>query len=108
MELSFKDWQNVDLRVGLIEKVEDVSGKEKLYKFTVSFGTDKRTSVAGVRQFYKPGDLAGKKAAFVYNLAPATIGGVISNAMVLAVQAPDNSYKVVFVDGSVKEGTRLE
>ena len=108
MELSFNDWQNVDLRVGLIEKAEQIEGKSKLYKLTVSFGEEKRIAIAGIKQYYSVEDLEGKKAVFVFNLAPATIAGLQSTTMILAVQTPDKAYKAIFVDDAVKEGTRLE
>ncbi|MCX6801167.1 MAG: methionine--tRNA ligase [Candidatus Diapherotrites archaeon] len=108
MELSFGDWQNVDLRVGLIEKAEHIEGKSKLYKLTVSFGAEKRTAVAGIKPYYSIEGLEGKKAVFVFNLAPATIAGLQSTAMILAVQTADKTYKAIFVDDAVKEGARLE
>ncbi|MFA5357757.1 MAG: methionine--tRNA ligase subunit beta [archaeon] len=108
MVLSFADWKNVDLRVGLIEKVEEIEGKDKLYKLSLSFGEEKRVAVAGIKKYYLSEQLEGKKAIFAFNLEPAKIAGIESNAMVLAAKSSDGAYKIFFSDDSVVEGTRLE
>jgi|GEM_PF-777400 len=106
--LAFKDWLNVELRVGLIEVVEDILGKDKLYKLSVDFASEKRTIVAGLKPYYSKEELGKKKAVFVYNLAPARLGGVESNGMILAARNSDGKYKVFFADDSVAQGTKLE
>ncbi len=106
--VSFKEWQNIDLRVGLIESVEAIEGKDKLYKLGVSFGEEKRTIVAGLKTFYKISDLNGKKAVFVYNLEPVKLAGIESQGMILASKNSSGEYKIFFADDSVDEGTKLE
>lgn len=108
MVLSFGDWRNVDLRVGLIEKVGQIESRDKLYKLSLSFGSEKRTAVAGIKPYYSAGQLERKKAVFVFNLESAKIAGIESNAMILAAKASDGAYKIFFADDSVPEGTRLE
>ncbi|MBT4192417.1 MAG: methionine--tRNA ligase subunit beta [Candidatus Diapherotrites archaeon] len=107
--VSFKDWQNLDLRVGLIKSVEDMEGKDKLYKLIVSFGEEEKTVVSGIKLDYpNKEDLENKKLAFIYNLDPATIAGVESQAMILGAVNEEGKYKLVFMDDSLKEGTKLE
>ncbi|MEI7961763.1 MAG: methionine--tRNA ligase subunit beta [archaeon] len=106
--LSFSDWKGVDIRVGLIELVEEIPNKDKLYKLSVDFGVEKRTVISGIKPFYAKSDLEGKKSPFVFNLAPAKIAGFISSAMILGAQTPDGKYKVFFVDSDVLLGTRIE
>lgn len=106
--LEFKDWLNVDLRVGLIETVEDIVRKDKLYKLLVDFASEKRLIVAGLKLYYTKEELVGKKAIFVFNLAPAKLGGIESNGMILAARNSEGKYKVFFADDSVAQGTKLE
>ncbi|VVB75633.1 Methionine--tRNA ligase [uncultured archaeon] len=106
--LEFKDWLNVDLRVGLIELVEDIERKDKLYKLLVDFASEKRTIVAGLKFYFTKEELIGKKAIFVFNLAPAKLGGVESSGMILAARNNEGKYKVFFADDSVAQGTKLE
>ncbi len=106
--VSFDEWKNIDLRVGLIESVEEITGKDKLYKLSVDFGEEKRTIVAGLKSFYKTSELEGKKAIFVFNLEPVKLAGIQSEAMILAAKNNENKYKIFFADDSVIQGTKLE
>jgi len=108
MVLSFADWKKNDIRVGLIETVEEVLGKDKLFKLNVNFGTEVKTVVSGIKPFYSTDELKGKKVAFIYNLEPALIAGIQSQAMILGVLNSEGKYKLLFVDDSVKEGTMVE
>jgi methionyl-tRNA synthetase len=106
--VSFEEWQKIDLRVGLIELVEEVEGKDKLYKMIVDFGEEKRSVVAGLKPFFQIEELQNKKAVFVYNLDPVKLAGIESQAMILAAKNSEGKYKVFFADDSVEKGTRLE
>ena len=106
--LPFNDWLKVDLRVGLIEEVEDILEKDKLYKLSVDFASEKRVIVAGLKPYYTKEELKGKKAVFVFNLAPTRLAGFDSNGMILAARNNENRYRVFFADDSVEKGQKLE
>ena len=106
--VSFEEWSNIDMRVGLIEIVEEIEGKDKLYKMTVDFGEEKRVVVAGLKEFYSVQELQGKKSVFVYNLDSVTLAGIESQAMILAARNENNEYKITIVDDSVPQGTKME
>jgi methionine--tRNA ligase beta chain len=108
LKIPFPEWLKIELRVGLIELVEEIVGKDKLYKLSVDFATEKRTIVAGLKPYFAKEELQGKKAVFVFNLAPAKLAGIESNGMILAAKNVENKYKVFFADDSVPIGTRLE
>ena len=58
----------IDVRVGTIERVEDVKGSDKLIKLSVDFGDHKRTILAGLKQERAdPKEIEGKQALFVVN-----------------------------------------
>lgn len=106
--LSYSDWKNVDIRVGQIEEVLDLPNKDKLFKLLVDFGSEKRFVVAGIKPFYSKEELLGKKSVFVFNLVPARLAGIDSQAMILGVQDKNGKYKVFFADSDVLLGTRIE
>ena len=59
--ISFADFQKMDIRVGEIKSAEDVEGADRLYKLMVDIGGEERQMVAGVKQFYTKEELPGKK-----------------------------------------------
>jgi methionyl-tRNA synthetase len=107
-KIAFSDWAKVDLRVGLIESVEDVPGKDKLFKLVVDFSSEKRTILAGLKPFYSADELKGKKSVFVFNLAPRMLAGTESNGMILASKNNEGKYKILFADESLPNGAKLE
>jgi tRNA-binding protein len=74
--------QALDIRVGTIERVEDLPRSDKLLKLTVNFGDHSRTILAGMKQERaNPSEIEGKQALFVLNLDPRKMAGEISQGM---------------------------
>ncbi len=84
IEIEQDPFSFLDLKVAKIEKVEDVKESEKLYRLEISLGKEKRTLMAGLKKFYKPEELVGKKIVIIANLKPRKIFGTISQGMLLA------------------------
>jgi len=82
-QISLKDFQKMDLRVGTIQGAEAIPGSKKLIKLTVDMG-EERTVVAGLKGHYIEEELIGKQVLLVANLEPATLMGVASHGMLLA------------------------
>lgn len=61
-EISFADFEKIDLRIGKIIEATQVPDSKKLIKVLVDFGTEKRQAVAGLLKHYKPEELVGKNA----------------------------------------------
>jgi len=89
-EISFNDFQKMDLRVAEIKKAEDHPNADKLVVMTVDIGGEERTLVAGIKQHYKPKELVGKKIIVVANLKPTNLRGIESKGMLLAAVKGDN------------------
>ena len=108
--VSFKEFSRIDMKVGKILDAKDHPDADKLLILTVDLGEGKkRTVVAGLKQFYKKEDLRGKKAVFVTNLAPITLRGVQSEAMILAaVTKNDAEVTIIQPQKDVKEGTKVQ
>jgi tRNA-binding protein len=80
----------LDIRIGTIERVEDIPCSEKLMKLTVNFGDHTRTILAGIRKEREsPREIEGKQALFVLNLEPRTMAGEISQGMLFDIGYAD-------------------
>ena len=105
-EISIDYLENVSLKVAKILEAEEVEDSEKLLKLKVSLGKEERQIVAGIKKYYKPEELIGKKIVIVANLKPAKLKGIESQGMVLAAGDGD-IVRVLTVDDEVEEGAEI-
>lgn len=84
--ISIDDFKRVEIKIGEIKNAEKVKGSEKLLRLLVNFGSEDRQVLSGIAAYIPdPQMLVGKKCPFVTNLAPRTMMGLESQAMILAV-----------------------
>ena len=76
--------QKFDFRVAKVLSVENHPDAEKLYVLKISVGSETRQLCAGLRNYLKPEEIAGKNIVFIANLKPAKLRGIESNGMLLA------------------------
>lgn len=107
MEIPFHEFQKLDMRVGKVLEANQILGSRNLIRMIVDFGTEKRQGVAGLLQWYKPGDLAGKKYAFILNLQRRKFMGVESQCMILAAEDEKGDVVCLQPDKEVAEGSRI-
>ena len=88
-EINYDDFAKLELRIGEIIACEEVPKSKKLLKETIRIGNETRTVLSGIKHWYKPEDMVGKKVMVVCNLAPRKIAGIESQGMVLAAESPD-------------------
>lgn len=107
--VSYSDWNKIDLRVGKIISVKPHPNAEKLILLEIDLGKEKRTLVAGIKQYYKESELKGKQCVVFTNLEPKELRGVKSEGMILAAVNDDKS-KVVLIapEKSAELGSRVE
>jgi tRNA-binding protein len=107
--IPFEDLSKIDVRVGTIERVEDLPRSDKLVKLTVSFGDHTRTILAGVKKERPdPGELVGAQALFVVNLEPRKMMGEVSEGMLFDIGYPDGIQPALAVpERQVPNGARL-
>ncbi|MFH1332120.1 MAG: methionine--tRNA ligase, partial [archaeon] len=106
--VEFNDWKKLDIRVGTIKKAEPHPNADKLVVLQVDIGEAKeRQLVAGLKQYYKPEELVGKRVVIFANLKPANLRGVDSNGMILA--AVNNKDVVLLTtDKPINNCARIE
>lgn len=84
--INFEDLSKIDIRVGTIEKVDDVENSDKLVKLVVDFGDFKRNILVGMKKERKdPKEIEGKQALFVVNLEPKEMAGQLSEGMLFDI-----------------------
>ena len=106
--VSFDDWQKLDLRTGEILEIEDIEGADRLYKLTVGLGTETRILVAGLKKHYTKDELEGKKVIVFTNLEPRTIKGIESKGMILAgVNGDGSEVKLLQSEGVLEPGAKV-
>lgn len=106
--ISYGEFKKIELKTAKILAVEDIAGKDKLYKLQIDLGSEKRQLVAGIKQYYSKDELIGKTIIVVANLEPAKIAGVESNGMLLATKTIEGKYSILTVEGNVAAGTLIE
>ncbi len=106
--VSFGDWQKLDLRVGEIIEVEDIKGADKLYKLKIDLGTETRIVLAGLKEHYTKEELQGQRCITFYNLEPRKLKGIESQGMILAAVNDDHSeVKLIQPNGDIELGSRI-
>jgi len=108
--ISFNEWQKLDLRVGKILKAEDIKGADKLYKLEVDIGEpETRILVAGIKQHYSKDDLIGKQVIVFANLEPRVMKGIKSQGMILAAVSEDYSQVVLLQpESEINPGSKVQ
>ncbi len=87
--------ESLDIRVGTIERVEEVPRSDKLMKLIVNFGDHTRTILAGIKkERANPLEVQGRQALFVLNLAPRKMAGDISEGMLFDIGYADGIVPV--------------
>ncbi len=100
------EFHKLDLRVGLVKEVEPHPNGDKLYVLRVDVGDGEVTLVAGLRDFYSPDQLRGKRIVVVRNLQHKKIRGVVSQGMLLAAD-DGKDVGVLTPLFKVRPGTRV-
>lgn len=106
-EITFDEFQKMDLRIGKIIEASAVPESKKLIKILVDFGSEKRQAVAGLLKYYKPEELVGKKCVFLLNLQRRMLAGLESQCMVLAAEDEAGNVTVLQPEKDIVEGSKI-
>lgn len=94
-EISYEDFQKLDIRTGIILEAEKVPKTTKLLKLLIDTGIDKRTVVSGIAEHYQADRIVGKQVSILLNLSSRKIKGIESQGMIL--MAENKAGKLCFV-----------
>jgi methionyl-tRNA synthetase len=106
-EITFAEFQKIDLCIGKIVEATQVPESKKLIKILVDFGSEKRQAVAGLLKYYKPEELVGKKCVFLLNLQRRMLAGIESQCMILAAEDEAGTVTVLQPEKDIVEGSRI-
>ncbi len=106
-DVDFDTFTKLDIRVGRVVECERVPKADKLLKFLIDDGMERRTIVSGIAKFYAPEDLVGKQVCFVANFPPRKLKGVVSQGMILSAENPDGSLTVISPDTPLTPGSKI-
>ena len=98
--ITIDDFKKVEIKIGEIISVENIEGSDKLLKLKVNFGDHERQVLSGIKAYFPdPQALVGKRCPFVTNLAPRTMMGLESQAMILATGGAETPFALFETTG---------
>ncbi len=106
-EVTFDEFQKLDLRVGKIIEATPIPNSKKLIKIMVDFGSEKRQAIAGLLKYYQAEELVGKKCVFLLNLQRRMLAGLESQCMVLAAEDTEGNVTVIMPEKDIIEGSKI-
>ncbi len=104
--ITIDDFAKVELRTAEVLAAETHPNADRLLVLRIRIGEEERQLVAGIRGHYEPEALVGKTLVVVANLQPATLRGVESQGMLLAVKDGDRVVALTS-DAPVASGLRV-
>ncbi len=106
-EITIDDFSKVDIKVGVVQSCEPVKKSNKLLVSQVQIGSEVRQIVSGIRQFYSPEEMVGKKVLVVTNLKPVKLCGVLSSGMLLAASDADGNLSLCTTEKEIIDGSEV-
>lgn len=106
-DVDIEQFSKMDLRVGTVLECEKVPKADKLLRFLIDDGLEKRQILSGIAKYYKPEELLGKQVVFIANLPARKLRGLDSQGMILSAVNNDGSLSVVTIDRPVKPGSEV-
>ena len=107
-DVDFDTFSKADLRVGTVLECEKVKKADKLLRFLIDDGLEKRTIVSGIAKYYTPEELVGKQVVFIANLPPRQFKGITSQGMILSAMNADGSLAVISPSKPVVPGAQVK
>ena len=96
--ITYDDFEKLDLRVAKVVSCEKVPKSKKLLKFVLDIGIEERTVLSGISQYYEPEAMVGKKVIYLSNLAPKKMMGIESYGMILSASDWEEHLEVTNIE----------
>ncbi len=106
-EITYDDFDKCQFQVGLVLSCEEVPKSKKLLKFEIQVGSAKRQILSGIKQYYKPEELIGKRVMVLTNLKPREIAGMMSEGMILSAADEDGNLAVMTPERFMPTGAEI-
>ncbi len=106
-EITFDDFSKLQFQVGEVIACEAVKKSKKLLCSQVKIGSQVRQIVSGIKAYYTPEEMVGKKVMVVTNLKPAKLAGILSEGMILCAEDADGNVCVVSPEKNMPAGSEI-
>lgn len=106
-EITYDDFDKCQFQVGLVLSCEEVPKSKKLLKFKIQVGGSTRQILSGIKQYYKPEELIGKRVMVLVNLKPREIAGQMSEGMILSAADEDGNLAVMTPERFIPSGAEI-
>jgi len=104
--IQFDTFEKLDIRVGTVLECEKLPKADKLLRFLLDDGLEKRTILSGIAAFYpNPQELVGRQVCFIANLEPRKLRGILSEGMILSAENADGTLALVTPTKEVLPGS---
>ncbi len=106
--IQFDTFEKLDIRVGTVLECEKVPKSDKLLRFLLDDGLQKRTILSGIAVYYPhPEELVGKQVCFIANLEPRKMRGILSEGMILSAENTDGTLVLITPGSEVNPGSQV-
>ncbi len=106
-EITFEDFAKMQFQVGEIIACEEVKKSKKLLCSQVKIGSQVKQIVSGIKAYYKPEEMVGKKVMVLVNLKPAKLAGVLSEGMLLCAEDADGNLALMTPEKEMPAGAEI-
>lgn len=103
-EITFDEFEKMQFQVGEIIACEEVKNSKKLLCSKVRFGNEVKQIVSGIKAYYTPEQMVGKKVMALVNLKPAKLAGVMSEGMLLCAEDENGALSLMVPEKDMPAG----
>ncbi len=106
-EITYDDFARLQFQVGEIIACETVPKSRKLLCSKVKIGSQVRQIVSGIKAYYTPEEMVGKKVMVVVNLKPAKLAGILSEGMLLCAEDAEGNLSLMVPEREMPDGAEI-
>ncbi len=106
-EITYEDFTRMQFQVGEIISCEAVPKSKKLLCSQVRIGSQVKQIVSGIKAFYSPEEMVGRKVMVLVNLKPAKLAGVLSEGMILCAEDADGNLALMTPERAMPSGAEI-
>lgn len=106
-EITYDDFSKLQFQIGEIVQCEEVPKSKKLLCSQVRIGSETRQILSGIKAWYKPEDMVGRRVMVVTNLKPAKLAGMMSEGMILCAEDDEGNLSLMVPEKKIKSGSEV-